>query len=48
LNRLSGIVTVQSVIYLKLFPSDRKLLKGLVRLFCFFCALSALIGISNF
>jgi len=27
---LSGIVTVQSVIYLKLFPSDRKLLKGLV------------------
>ena len=29
--RLSGIVTAQFVIYLKLFPSDKKSLKGLVR-----------------
>ena len=33
--RLSGIVTAQFVIYLKLFPSDKKSLKGLVRVLAY-------------
>ena len=43
--RLSGIVTAQSFVYLKLFPSDTKSLKGLVRLLASSYTLKVLIDI---